>query len=201
MDAAVVDDIGLDNLVAACLEYLSQRESKEVVTDMAKVEGLVGVGGRIFDHHQRTFISDRDDAIIFSAGDMGKHLIPETRLNDQVKEALYHVETRHSWLVFHKPPAYSRTDSLGRLACSLHPRENDNSEVALKLLLCGLGYDVLRRSVNAVKFLYGTRNGLGNYAIYRHIHYLIYKVSIYKVTKTLPNCQNEEFYDILAVSG
>ncbi len=44
MDAAVVDDIGLDNLVAACLEYLSQRESKEVVTDMAKVEGLVGVG-------------------------------------------------------------------------------------------------------------------------------------------------------------
>ena len=51
--ASVVDDVGLDHAVAAGLEYLGEAESEQVVTDMAQVEGFVGVGRRVFNHHER----------------------------------------------------------------------------------------------------------------------------------------------------
>ena len=44
MDASVVDDVGLDHLVAIRLDDTCQSRSKEVVAHVSEVEGFVGVG-------------------------------------------------------------------------------------------------------------------------------------------------------------
>ena len=44
MDAAIVHDIGFHHAVAASLEDAGEGVAKQVVADMAKVEGFVGIG-------------------------------------------------------------------------------------------------------------------------------------------------------------
>ena len=52
MDTTVVHDVGLHHLVTIGFHDLRQRPSEEVVTHMSEVQGLIGVGRRVLDHHE-----------------------------------------------------------------------------------------------------------------------------------------------------
>ncbi len=67
MDASVIDDIGLHNLITAGLQNLCQRIAQQIVAHMPKVERLIGIGRRIFNHHQRAAVGSIFQAIISSS--------------------------------------------------------------------------------------------------------------------------------------
>ena len=56
VDTTVVYDVGFHHLVAVCLENFGEAETEEVVAHVPQVERLVGVGRRIFNHHERTIL-------------------------------------------------------------------------------------------------------------------------------------------------
>ena len=51
MHSAVIDDSGFNDRIAACSEYLRHRITQKVISDVAKMQGLVGVGRGELDHN------------------------------------------------------------------------------------------------------------------------------------------------------
>ena len=52
VDTTVVDDVGLHHAVAVGLHNLSQRPAKQVVANVTKMQGLVGIGAAVLNHHE-----------------------------------------------------------------------------------------------------------------------------------------------------
>ena len=52
MDAAVVDDVRLDDLPSVGLLDARDRIAEQVIAHMPKVQRFVGIRGRVLDHHQ-----------------------------------------------------------------------------------------------------------------------------------------------------
>ena len=168
MDATVIHNIGFHHLIAASLENLGKRESEQVVAHMPEMQGLVGVGRGIFHHHERRILIGMLYAEIGSVHDVLKHRVPECRLDHQIKEPFYHVETVDSGLVLHKPVAYFSTHGFRTFACGLHPGEHNNRKVAFKLFLGCLRHNRSRINSDAVKLAYCAGHALRHDVVNRH---------------------------------
>ena len=86
MDAAVVDQGRLDDVVATGLQQAGDGVAEEVVADVAQVERRVGVRGGELDHDVAA--GGRQLAEVFVRGDAGEHLIPVHGAEKQVEETL-----------------------------------------------------------------------------------------------------------------
>ncbi len=168
VDAAVVDNVGLDHAVAACGDDARQRVAEQDIAEVAQVEGLVGVGRRVFDHYQRSVGCGRGQSVVGRLGYVAQHCVPVGRLDDYVQEAFDNVETVDGRFVVDQPVAYFRADLLGRLAGGLDPGKSHYGQVALKLLAGGLRHDGVGGRVDAVEFFDGTAHGLGDNLVYNH---------------------------------
>ena len=115
VDAAVVDDVGLNHLVAVGFEDARQAESEQIVADMTQVEWLVGVGRRIFYHHQRALGSFFLETILFHQVEVSEHRQPELRFYRYVKEAFDNVVGFDSLAVFNEVIADFGSGSFRRL--------------------------------------------------------------------------------------
>ncbi len=164
--AAVVDDVCLHHAVAAGLENLGEGIAQQVVAHVAQVEGFVGVGRRVFDHHQGRLVGGLFQSVGGVGGDALQHAVPVAGLDHDVQEAFHHIEALYGGLVGHEPFADFLTDGLGGLAGGFHPREHHHGEVALKLLAGGLGYNRFGSGVSSVKLFDGAAYGARYDAIY-----------------------------------
>ncbi len=169
MDAAVVDDVGLHHAVAARFEDLGEAVAEQVVAHVTQVKWLVGVGRRIFDHHERRFVGRFFDAVMIFGGNGLQHAVPEQRFDYQVEEALHHIEARHGGLVVHEPLADFGADGFGCFAGGFHPGEYHYGEISFKFLASGLRYDRLRCHLHAVESLHGRGNCILYDSFDRHI--------------------------------
>ncbi len=156
MYASVVDQIDLYDVMAVGLQYARNGVSQQVVAYMAQMQGLVGIGRRIFDHYRaacRRSLTEalrRDDAV--------ETLRPERGSERQIQKALDDVVCSDLGIVGHHLLAYLSSRSLGRLAADAQKRKDDQRIVALELL-AGLLYLQLYVLTSAVQLLDGTRHG------------------------------------------
>ena len=132
VDAAVVHQVYLDDVVAIGLQDGGHRVAEEVVADVSQVQRLVGVGRRVLNHYGATRRGCH--AIILRGGNLGKACRPERGIHNEVKETLYHVETLYLGGRGHNLLAELRCRGLGRLARRTQQREDHNRVVALELL-------------------------------------------------------------------
>jgi hypothetical protein len=152
MDAAVVDDVGLDDLVAAGLENLREAVAEKYVAQVAEVEGFVGVGRRVFDHDELAVSGDGTASEVLVGDDALKDGVPVGRLDDDVEEALDDIESLDGRLVGDKPRADFVAHGFGSLAGGLDPGEDDNGDVALEFLACGLRTYRFGSYIDIIKF-------------------------------------------------
>ena len=153
MNAAVVHDIGLDHLPAVGLLYLSDGIAQEVVAHVPEVQGFVGVGRRVLDHHQ---------AVVGGPCSVGGVCMDSSQLRDppgvgdaQVQEALHGIVLGDELLrVCHQPFAYFRGYHLRGFAGSLHKGEDHYCHVALKLGTSLLQLYLFLIRLNAVQRLH-----------------------------------------------
>ena len=141
VDAAVVDQVDLDDVMADGTQYLRDRIAQQVVADMPQMERLVGIGRRILDHHvaaRRRSLPER------SVGcDFGETVGPEAVRKSEVQESLDDVERLHLRHMRRKVLPYLGGRRLGRLAASSQQRENDQRIIAVELLACLLNLQLL----------------------------------------------------------
>ena len=135
MYSAVVHDVGLDHLVAVGLHDLGQRPPQEVVAHVAQVEGLVGVGRGIFNHHERTLVRGLPLAPFRVGVDLAKQVEIGRSGHHEVEESLHHIEAAHLRTVVLEPVAHLRGRFLRLLVGELQQREHHQCEVALKVCL------------------------------------------------------------------
>ena len=136
MYATVVDNIGLDHLVAVGLHNLGKRPSQQVVAHMPEVKGFVCIWRRILYHYQwRVFIS-LPFAILCVGIYVGKQLKPCRLGNHEIKESLHHIERCYCTAVVLQILSYLLSSVLGFLLGNFEEREHYECEITLKLLLC-----------------------------------------------------------------
>jgi hypothetical protein len=95
MYTAVVDDIGLHNLVAADAEKARQRITEQVVADMTEVKRLVGVRRRVLYHHERRLIVGMTIAVVVVRSGIVENAEPIFRRESKVKETFDSLERSH----------------------------------------------------------------------------------------------------------
>ena len=157
--AAVVDNVGLHNLVAVGLQYLRQRIAEQIVADMTEMQGLVGVGRGILHHHQIGIFRDMAHAELRVGGNVMKHTEPPCGIDGKIQESLHHIETFHSRLIRNEPLSYPARRIFRLPARYLKIREHHNRHVTLKLFLCRSGIDRRRIGLRTVQILYGKTDG------------------------------------------
>ena len=131
MDAAVVDQIGLDDLMTVGGENLRDGISQEVIADMPQVQGLVGIGRRIFDHDRAARRSGLPELGV--GGDLGETRRPERTAERKVQKTLDDVERLDFGDVGREPLTYLGSRGFGRLAASSQQGKHDEGIVALEL--------------------------------------------------------------------
>ncbi len=154
VDTTIVHDIRLHHLVAVSRHNLCQRPSKEVVAHVSKVERLIGVRRRIFNHYQWRIVGSLHLAIVFILVDIVKHREPSRLCYYDVQESLYHVEIGNCLAVFFHPFANLLCRVFRFLFRHLEEREHNECETSLKLLLCFLHLHHLLRNVLSIECLY-----------------------------------------------
>ena len=131
VDSGVLDDRGLDDLVAAGFEEARHAVSEEVVADMAQVQGLVGIrGGEL--HHDALAGSGKL-AICVVGGDFGKGLVPIHRREGQVQETLHGVEGGDLRDILHEPRTDGVSRRIGGAVRNLEEREGHEGIISLEL--------------------------------------------------------------------
>ena len=137
MDTAVVDDVGLHHLVPVGFKDAGERVTQKIVADVAEVEGLVGVGRRIFHHHKIRFGSLLADSPILIRRNVMEQTKPIGGADAEVKETFHHIEFLYSLYIFREPFADFSGCGLWILMRSFKEWENHYCEVALKFFLSG----------------------------------------------------------------
>ena len=135
MDAAVVDDVGLDHAVAVGLGNLCNGPAEQVVAHMAQVKGLIGVGRGILNHHQGRRFRRSGQSVARISIDVAEQGHPAVGGNGQVEESLHHVEGSHHAAVVHQILAYFLGRVFGLLARHFQVGEDNEREMAFKLAL------------------------------------------------------------------
>ena len=105
---------------------------------MSEVKRLIGVGGGVFNHHQRRIGGNRLQAVTFFLLDVGQQTHPTGIGDNKIEETFNHVETcHHIGQVLHEilPDLLRRV--LGFLAGHLQKGEDDKRQVTFKFLLRG----------------------------------------------------------------
>ena len=173
MNAAVVNDIGLHHLVAVGLHHISQCPTQQVVTHMTQVEGLVGVGTRVFNHHQRALLRNRgetESGILLNAL---QQLYPLGRINGQVQETLDYVELA-DYLGHLSHQLFTYLLCCGFRSLPAHLQEGEHHQCQLPFELCTglLQLHHLLWHLHAVQFLCYGLNGCHYFVCYFHtVHY------------------------------
>ena len=170
VDTAVVHDVGLDHLVTVGFDDACEGAAKKVVPDMTEVEGLVGVGGRVFYHHQRTLVGDRLETELRVGIDLIEQGNPRGIANDEVEEALHHIELGdHIASMFHKVLSNLVTHHIGSLTGCFHEGEHYHSEVSFKLLTSLLQLHLLGSCLHAIQRLHSFLYACYEFFFYCHI--------------------------------
>ena len=133
VDAAVVDERGLDDLVAAGLEQARDAVTEKVVADVAEMERLVGV--RRGELHHDAAAGGRQLAEVRIRSDGGEHLIPVHGTEEDVQETADAVAGGDFGHVGLEPVADGGTDGRRGHTGHLHEREHDERVVAFKFLV------------------------------------------------------------------
>ena len=141
MDAAVVHQVGLDDVMAVGLEYLRHGVAQQVVADMPQVQGFVGIGRRIFDHDRAP--GGRGLPEIGIGSDLVKTRRPESAVEHEVQKTLDDIERLDFGDVGRHITADLGRSGFGRLAASSQQRENDQRIIAVELLACLLNLQLL----------------------------------------------------------
>ena len=138
MNAAVVDDISLHDLVAIRLHHLCQRPTQQVVAHVSQVQRLVRVGGGVFYHHQRRGIRYGRQAPVLVLLDLVQQAHPAGISDDQIQETLDDIEAGdHVRQVLDQILSEILCGVLRLLAAHLQEGEHDECQLSLKFLLCG----------------------------------------------------------------
>ena len=103
---------------------------------MTEMEGFVGIRRRVFNHHQWTLFCHGAMAIVLVVIDGLKHLQPCFAGDDEVKEALHHIEGGNGLTVLLEILAQLLCHLLGLLAGHLDKGEHHEGEMSLKLTFC-----------------------------------------------------------------
>ena len=159
VDAAIVDDVRLDHPVAVGLEDAREAIAKQIVAHVAEVKGLVGVRRRVFDHDEGRLGRDGPCAERVVGMDRAECLHPAAAGDGEVEEAFDHVEVGHGGLVLAEVLADLAGRLFGRLPGYAQEGEDDEGEVALKLLLCLLQRGLFGRHGVVVERLDGSPYG------------------------------------------
>jgi len=99
VDTSVVDDVGLDDLIAVGLHDLREAPAQQVVAHVSQVEWLIGVGRRILNHHEWTALGSLLLTVLSVGVDVVEQADPSLWRNDEIKESLDHIEACHSLAV------------------------------------------------------------------------------------------------------
>ena len=70
---------------------------------MAQMKGLVGIGRRIFNHHEWCIVADGLYAKVWVSKDTLQLLDPRTGIDGEVEESFNDIELCHERLVGHEP--------------------------------------------------------------------------------------------------
>ena len=151
VDAAVVDKVHLLDVGPVGGQQLADGPPQQVVADMAEMEGLVGVGGRVFHHNRAGGGIGFGDAEVGVGSLVGDKADPIGVVDGEIKESLDDIEVRHlgdglldggTQLVCHL---------LGRFARLFDIGEHHYSIVAHKLFFRCLKHHSVGRHLDAIK--------------------------------------------------
>ena len=131
MDAAVVHQVGLDDVMSVGLEYLRHGVAQQVVADMPQVQGFVGIGRRIFDHDRAP--GGRGLPEIGIGSDLVKTRRPESAVEHEVQKTLDDIERLDFGDVGRHITADLGRSGFGRLAASSQQRKRHEGVIALEL--------------------------------------------------------------------
>ncbi len=188
---AVVHYVGLHHAVAVGLHYLGEAPAQQVVAHVAQVQGLVGVGRRVFYHHQGRAGVGGLLAVVRVGVDVGEQPCPRRRGHNEVEESLHHVVRRHRPAVVGEVASEVFGSVLRFLLRYLEQREHHEREVALKLALCLLELHHLLRHVLAVECLHAVDDGTAYHRFYLHNPVYLNNTSCHdsacKITKNMAN--------------
>ena len=172
VDAAVVHDIGFHHLVTVGLHHIGQCPSQQVVTHMAQVEGLVGVGAAVFNHHQGAFVRHRHKAVVGVLLDMLQQLHPCLRIDGEVEESLHYVVFHHLFrCVGYQIFAQVACCVLGLFPACLQKREDHQGELPLKFRPCFLELYLVQRKLGCVQCVDAVLYGFGYFGCNFHTLY------------------------------
>ena len=132
MNAAVIDDLDLGDLVASGFEDAAHGMAKEVVPEVTEVKGFVGVGRAVLDHHMGGAARGLT-TVIGCSGFTEEPITPELRIQFEVEESFHHVEVLDRAFCGHE----GLSEDLGR-GVRFHPavarqREADEGAVTGEL--------------------------------------------------------------------
>ena len=168
MDAAVVDDVGLDHLVAVGSHDLCQRPSQKVVAHMPQMEWFVGVGRRVFYHHQGRLFVGLSLAVMGVGVDGVEQSYPCRRGDGHVEESLHHVVGGHAAVVGDQVVAYFACRVFRLLPRHLEEGEHHECQIALKLTSCLLELHHFLRHLLPIQFLHGLHDRTAYSCLYAH---------------------------------
>ena len=173
VDATVVDDVGLDHLVAVGFHDLGQRPTEEVVAHVTEVERLVGVRRRVLDHHEWTVLSNRLLTEFLVSMDGIEESYPSGRCDRKVEETLYHIEVSDDIAAILLQVLADFLCSILRfLFRHLEEWEHDEGKVTFEITLGLLQGNHLLWYVLTIKLLHRCDDRADDFVFYLHYYYI-----------------------------
>ena len=144
MYAAVVYDIGFHHLPAVGFLNFGNAEAEQIVADMAEVQRFIGVGRRIFNHHQVGICFGCYDSEFRLMMHFVKLAEPVSRSNGEIDKSLDNVVFLDTFESGLQKSADFFTRLFGRFAGKFYKRENHQGYIAFKFFLCFLKLNDIR---------------------------------------------------------
>ena len=135
---------------------------------MPQMERLIGVGRRIFNHHQSAIFGDGFKAKIGLFSHLKEHRGPEGGLDSDIEKTFDDIKFFHSIAVLHQIGANFLCSVFRALVRRLQEREHHNGEIAFKFLFGGGRHNGIGSHFSAVEILYRLSGGLSQNMIQRH---------------------------------
>ena len=169
MDTPVVHDIRFYDLVAVRFQYLGKAVAQQDVAHVPQVERFVGVGRRVFDHHQRRLVGGGNDPVVRFSVDGVEQVNPLGASDGEIQESLDYIKLRYGRLVFQQVIADLPGGLLGGFLGDTQEWEDHQRQVSLEFFLGFLQLYLVGVHLRSVQRLDAGLDSLGNLLFDDHI--------------------------------
>jgi len=138
MNAAVIDKIGFDDFPSGGFYDIADRVSQQVVPDMAQMQRLVGIGGRVLYHNRFIDLACFCGTVIMLQGSLVEKFKIIPGIDREIKKALKNGVFKDILKVLQQVFTDLLAGDLRRLSGNAEQGENHEGDVSLKIPFCFL---------------------------------------------------------------